>query len=149
MGNGLGSFNTKSDIISPSLTEGGGGDALLLHLGRIAIFPSTRKELTQVFELGYKNGETWIHQESERQKHYDKIQRRKKKTYNNNTEHNDTVIAIVTVIYNYHNNIIWFCKQYYYSSLMYTFFFSTTHRGIRHHYFYCLVVSIQMDYRKP
>jgi hypothetical protein len=73
-GNGLGSF-TQTNIISPSLSDG--GDALLLHLGRIAIFPSTKKELTQVFELGYKNGETWIRQEKDRQRHYDKLNRKK------------------------------------------------------------------------
>lgn len=55
------------DCISPSLSGHDGNQDLTLHLMRMACVPSSRRELTQVFELGYSDAEIWCRQESYRE----------------------------------------------------------------------------------
>ncbi|KAL3916635.1 MAG: hypothetical protein SGILL_005088 [Bacillariaceae sp.] len=73
--NGMGSFS-RENVISPSL----GGDEknhdLVVHLGRLAVFPSSRKELTQLFDLGERDAELWCIDEKKLQREKDRRRRR-------------------------------------------------------------------------
>jgi hypothetical protein len=67
------------NCISPSLTDA--SDAKLMELAsisnlfRVATQPTSRKELTDIFELGFKNAETWCRREADSAKQDNKIQR--------------------------------------------------------------------------
>jgi hypothetical protein len=65
--NGMGSFENEN-CISPSLGGHDSNHDVALHLIRIAAFSSSRRELTQVFEMGYRDAEIWCRQEEDRQR---------------------------------------------------------------------------------
>lgn len=89
--NGMGSFSTEN-CISPSL---GGDDAnhdLTIHLMRMAVFPSTRQELTQLFDLGGRDAEVWCRQEERRQRQKEKRKRQRRRILE---KHMDSANAIL------------------------------------------------------
>jgi hypothetical protein len=73
--NGMGCFS-KDNCISPSVGGQESNHDLVLHLGRLAVSPSSRKELTQLFDLGARDAEVWCREEQKRQKQRDRQKRR-------------------------------------------------------------------------
>jgi hypothetical protein len=66
-GNGMGHF-PKEDCISPSVGGHQSNHDVMIPLLRLAVMPSSRKELTQLFELGERDAELWCRQEEQRQR---------------------------------------------------------------------------------
>jgi hypothetical protein len=66
-GNGMGRF-LKEDCISPSVGGHESNHDVMIPLLRMAVMPSSRKELTQLFEMGGRDAELWCRQEEQRQR---------------------------------------------------------------------------------
>ncbi len=77
--NGMGSFR-EENCISPSLGGQESNHDLVVHLARMAVFPSSRKELTQLFDLGGRDAEIWCRKEVDRQRQRDRRKRRRMNT---------------------------------------------------------------------
>jgi hypothetical protein len=76
--NGMGSFN-KEDCISPSVGGDESNHDLMIHLMRMAVFPSSRQELTQLFDLGGRDAEVWCRKEERRQRQKEKRKRQRQR----------------------------------------------------------------------
>jgi hypothetical protein len=77
-GNGMGQF-PREDCISPSIGGHESNHDVMIPLLRMAVTPSSRKELTQLFELGGRDAELWCRQEEQRQRTKENRKRRRRR----------------------------------------------------------------------
>ncbi|KAG7355188.1 patatin-like phospholipase [Nitzschia inconspicua] len=77
--NGMGSF-PKHNCISPSLAgQEANNDYWMINLIRMAVFPSSRQELTRLFDSGGRDAEMWCRQEERRHRQKEKRKRQRRR----------------------------------------------------------------------